>query len=157
MLAAKPSENGKDRALHIMRNVRSTYACWVVAVCMAHSAHWSSHSHQAIHRLRKDFSHFVRLSRKSELSRITSRAWGTLGLGVLLALILGLIARIPQSEIVLIAAIRCIGICSSSGASGLLLLLLLLLRVLLVTIQLLLVLIWRLRILWFVVVLILVI
>ena len=52
-----------------------------------------------------------------------SRAWGTIG--VLLALTLGLIARIPQSDIVLIAAIRCIGICccSSTGAAGLLLLL----------------------------------
>ena len=67
---------------------------------------------------------------------ITSRAWGTLSLGVLLALILGLIARIPQSAIVFIAAIRCIGIRSSTGATGLLLLLLLL-GILLVTIRLL--------------------
>lgn len=52
---------------------------------------------------------------------ITSRAWGTLSLGILLALILGLIARVPQSDIVLIAAIRCIGIRPSTGATGLLL------------------------------------
>lgn len=43
-------------------------------------------------------------------------------MGILLALILGLIARIPQSDIVLIAAIRCIGIRSSTRAAGLLLL-----------------------------------
>ena len=61
------------------------------------------------------------MSRRS-MSRITSRAWGTLGLGVLLALILGLIARIPQSDIVLIAAIRCIGVRSSTRGAGLLLL-----------------------------------
>lgn len=54
-------------------------------------------------------------------SRVTSRAWGTLSLGILLALILGLIARIPQSDIVLIAAIRCIGIRPSTWATGLLL------------------------------------
>ena len=68
-------------------------------------------------------------------------------MGVLLALILGLIARIPQSDIVLIAAIRCIGIrcrcCSSTGLLlllQLLLLLLLLLGVLLMAVRLLLVL-----------------
>ena len=75
------------------------------------------------------------VSRKSidrDHARITSRAWGTLSLGVLLALILGLIARIPQSDIVLIAAIRCIGICSSTRAAGLLLL-----GVLLITVRLL--------------------
>ena len=66
------------------------------------------------------------------MSRITSRAGGALSLGVLLALILGMIARNPQSEIVLIAAIRCIRIRPSTGAAGLLLL-----GVLLVTIRLL--------------------
>ena len=70
--------------------------------------------------------------------KLRSRAWGTWSLGVLLALILGLIARIPQSDIVLIAAIRCIGICSSTRAARLLLLLLLLLGVpLIITIRLL--------------------
>ena len=79
---------------------------------------------------------------------ITSRAWGTLGLGILLALILGLIARIPQSDIVLIAAVRCIGIRSSSTrAARLLLLLLLLLRVLVLVLILVLVVIKRLLIL----------
>ena len=83
----------------------------------------------------------------------TSRAWGTLGLGILLALILGLIARIPESDIVLIAAICCIWIRSSTRAAGLLLL-----GVLLVTIWLLLlILLLRLREGWGIVVLVLVI
>ena len=83
----------------------------------------------------------------------TSRAWGTLGLGILLALILGLIARIPESDIVLIAAICCIGVCSSTRAAGLLLV-----RVLLLTIGLLLlILLLRLREGWGIVVLVLVI
>ena len=69
------------------------------------------------------FSHFVRYHTQVGITHvITSRAWGTLGLGTLLALILGLIARIPQSDVVLIAAIRCIGISSSNRAAGLLLL-----------------------------------
>lgn len=73
-------------------------------------------------------------------------------MGVLLALILGLIARIPQSDIVLIAAIRCIGIRSSTRAAGLLLLL----GALLVTIRLL-ILLLGLGEVWVVVVLVLVI
>ena len=94
----------------------------------------ASHVHQAfivVVFFTRMFSHLVRITHV-DVSRITSRAWGTLSLGVLLALILGLIARIPQSDIVLIAAIRCIGICSSTRAAGLLLL-----RVLLVTVRLL--------------------
>ncbi len=90
-----------------------------------------------------------------------SRARGTLW-GVLLALILGLIARIPQSDIVLIAAICCIGVRSSTGAAGLLLLLLLLLLlwllgVLLVAVRLLILLLLGLGEGWGVVVLVLVV
>ena len=93
---------------------------------------------------------------------ITSRAWGTLGLGILLALILGLIARIPQSDIVLIAAVRCIGIRSSSTGAARLLLLRVRVRVLvlvlvLVVIKRLLILLLGLREGWAVVVLVLVI
>ena len=95
---------------------------------------------------------------------ITSRAWGALGLGVLLALILGLIARIPQCDIVLIAAVRCIGIRSSSTRAAGLLLLRVRVRVLVLVLVLVLVVIKRLLILllglregWAVVVLVLVI
>ena len=91
---------------------------------------------------------------------ITSRAWGTLDLGILLALILGLIARIPQSDIVLIAAVRCIGIRSSSTRAARLLLLRVLILVLvlvLVVIKRLLILLLGLREGWAVVVLVLVI
>ena len=91
---------------------------------------------------------------------IMSRAWGTLGLGILLALILGLIARIPQCDIVLIAAVRCIGICSSSTRAAGLLLLRVRVRVrvlVLVVIKRLLILLLGLREGWAVVVLVLVI
>ena len=91
---------------------------------------------------------------------ITSRAWGTLGLGILLALILGLIARVPQSDIVLIAAVRCIGIRSSSTKAARLLLLrvrIWILVLVLVVIKWLLILLLRLREGWAVVVLVLVI
>ena len=87
---------------------------------------------------------------------ITSRAWGTLDLGILLALILGLIARIPQSDIVLIAAVRCIGIRSSSTRAARLLLLRVLILVL-VVIKRLLILLLGLREGWAVAVLVLVI
>lgn len=85
--------------------------CFIVIVVIAH--------HQAFIVARM-FSQFG-ITRRSKITRITSRAWGTLSLGILLALILGLIARIPQSDIVLIAAIRCIGIRPSVWATGLLL------------------------------------
>lgn len=108
--------------------------------------------HQGIHRSR-NVSHFVLYHTQVGITHvITSRAWGTLGLGTLLALILGLIARIPQSDVVLIAAIRCIGISSSTRAAGLLLL-----GVLLVTKLLLLILVLGLGERWGVVVLVLVI
>lgn len=106
--------------------------------------------HSTFHAGLFAFSYVTHMSESR--TYFTSRAWGTLGLETMLALILGLIARIPESDIVLVAAIYGIGVCSSTRAVGLLLM-----RVLLLTIRLLLLILGlRLREGWGIVVLVLV-
>lgn len=116
-----------------MKNV--TNVCWVKVVyhvLFCHSGHRNIIKHSSFHALFCVLAFRITQTHVEDDHVSLSRAWGTLSLGILLALILGLIARVPQSNIVLIAAIRCIGIRSSAWTTrGLLL------RVLLVTVRLL--------------------